>query len=603
MSDLAHKLTEEELAALEKRIEREYDRAAKEVERKAADYLAQFEKKDAAKRELLDAGKITEQEYRTWRIGQVATGKRWTELQEQLARDVSALNQTTALSIGERMNRVFSINHNFAAYELEHGLGLNLQFTLYDERTVARLLRDNPRLLPKPKIDIPADVRWNKSKIASEITQGILQGEPLPKVAKRLMNVTDMNKSSAIRNARTAMTGAQNAGRLESYEYARSIGVKLQKEWLATLDGHTRDEHRILDGQKVDIDEPFEVMGDKIMYPGDPNAAGYLVYGCFIGETKIASDSDIVRSYRYEYDGDLIFIETSLGINFTCTPNHPILTRRGWVKAGLINNSDSLAIADIGNDSNGCGESDIQDIHSGLKTSHGSPDKFRSVHRVSSNRVNFHGDIPTSDVEVITKKRLLRERWNASTVERINKILLEYSNKSFSGKRAFVKRLVGIRNATLCIMRVLRKSLSFFRRCLGHPQVHGFRPVSRSYSGAIQNTINNLPAETEFSGETLCGLSGEISFDNVVRIKVVFAKCHVYNLQTINGYYFVNSSIAQNGVKCNGKYAIAHNCRCTMISSVADISELEPAYRRDSIGKGLVADMSYSEWEAARGGE
>lgn len=291
MPDLAHKLTDKELDALERKIKREYERAGKEVERKAAEYFAKFEAKDAAKLEEVAAGKINERQYKLWRQNQMLTGKRWTDLRDQLASDLSAVNKNTAAMLSNPMNRVFALNHNFAAYTLEHGLGLNLQFTLYDERTVARLLRDNPRLLPKPKIDIPADKLWNKAKISGEITQAVLQGEAIPKIANRLQTVTDMNRSSAIRNARTAITGAQNAGRLDSYEYAQGIGIRLQKEWMATLDDRTRDEHRALDGQKVDIDEPFTVDGAEIMYPGDPAADGYLVYGCRC--TMISSVADV----------------------------------------------------------------------------------------------------------------------------------------------------------------------------------------------------------------------------------------------------------------------------------------------------------------------
>lgn len=280
MSDLAHKLTDEELDALEKKIKREYERAGKEVTKKAEDYFSKFNSKDADKLQLVKDGKLTQKEYVIWRQNQMLTGKRWTDLRDQLASDLSAINQNSAALMSEPLNRVFALNHNYAAYALEKSLGLNLQFTLYDERTVARLLRDNPALLPKPKVDIPLDKLWNKSKISGEITQAILQGEALPKVAKRLQTVTDMNKASAVRNARTAVTGAQNAGRSESYEYAQSIGIRLQKEWVATLDDRTRDEHRALDGQKVDIDEPFIVDGQEIMYPGDPAAEGYLVYGC-----------------------------------------------------------------------------------------------------------------------------------------------------------------------------------------------------------------------------------------------------------------------------------------------------------------------------------
>ena len=45
-----------------------------------------------------------------------------------------------------------------------------------------------------------------------------------------------MSLASAIRTARTATTAAQNAGRMDSYHAAEGMGIKLKKEWLATLD-------------------------------------------------------------------------------------------------------------------------------------------------------------------------------------------------------------------------------------------------------------------------------------------------------------------------------------------------------------------------------
>ena len=46
-----------------------------------------------------------------------------------------------------------------------------------------------------------------------------------------------MNRASTIRTARTSVTAAQNAGRMDSYHSAEEMGIKLKKEWLATLDG------------------------------------------------------------------------------------------------------------------------------------------------------------------------------------------------------------------------------------------------------------------------------------------------------------------------------------------------------------------------------
>lgn len=103
-----------------------------------------------------------------------------------------------------------------------------------------------------------------------------------------------MNRASAIRTARTSVTAAQNAGRMDSYAAAEKMGIKLKKQWLATLDGRTRHAHAMLDGQTAKTDKPFHVDGYEIMYPGDTSAPGYLVYNCCC--TLIAALADAPKA-------------------------------------------------------------------------------------------------------------------------------------------------------------------------------------------------------------------------------------------------------------------------------------------------------------------
>jgi len=51
------------------------------------------------------------------------------------------------------------------------------------------------------------------------------------------------------------------------------------------------------------VDEPFEVNGEKIMYPGDPSAAGYLVYNC---RCSLVSSVDGVKDLDPVYRKDSI---------------------------------------------------------------------------------------------------------------------------------------------------------------------------------------------------------------------------------------------------------------------------------------------------------
>ena len=121
-----------------------------------------------------------------------------------------------------------------------------------------------------------------------------------------------MSRDSAIRAARTAVTGAQNAGRMDSYAAAEKMGIGLKKEWLATLDNRTRHAHAMLDGQKADIDKPFEVDGYKIMFPGDRSAPGYLVYNCrctLVAAVDGVDTSDAMRRAREPETGETVLIK------------------------------------------------------------------------------------------------------------------------------------------------------------------------------------------------------------------------------------------------------------------------------------------------------
>ena len=105
----------------------------------------------------------------------------------------------------------------------------------------------------------------------------------MDKIAKRIMNVQEMNKTQAIRSARTIVTGAENKGRQDSYKRAESDGIILQKEWISSdQPGRTRDWHMpgAFESLIVDIDDPFINEMGEIMYPGDPSAHPANTYNC-----------------------------------------------------------------------------------------------------------------------------------------------------------------------------------------------------------------------------------------------------------------------------------------------------------------------------------
>lgn len=278
MADTAHYQTDLKLEEMEKRLSAIYSRAEKEIQKTADEYFAQFAKQDEAKRKLLEQGKITEEEYTKWRKGKVMYGKRFTEMKEQCAKQLLNVNQTALAYVNGELPEVYAINYNALAGSVD-GVG-GYSFTLVDADTVRNLAVTDASLLPYKELDPAKDIPWNMKKINAETLQGILQGESMDKIAKRLRNVQEMNKTQAIRSARTLVTGAENKGRQDSYKRAEADGIVIKREWIATNDSRTRHWHAELDGVEVDVDEPWVNEFGEIMYPGDPSADPANTYNC-----------------------------------------------------------------------------------------------------------------------------------------------------------------------------------------------------------------------------------------------------------------------------------------------------------------------------------
>lgn len=285
-NDPAHEFTDEEIKRIEKEITKEYRQAHKEVTQKTKEYFKAFERKDKEWQELVKDGKVTEEEYIAWRRGQMLVGKRWQGLCDTLAEDYANTAQIAQSIAKEHAPTVYAVNHNYSTFECEKGSGMDTSYTLYSRESIERLYRENPKIYHnygkavEKKIKMGEQVPWDKKRVRSVLTQAVLQGESIPKITKRLEIVTGGDHKAAIRNARTMMTGVQNAGRIDAMKRANDLGIPTRKQWLATVDGRTRHWHRELDGVIKDIDEPFENEIGKIMFPADPDADGANVYNC-----------------------------------------------------------------------------------------------------------------------------------------------------------------------------------------------------------------------------------------------------------------------------------------------------------------------------------
>lgn len=181
--------------------------------------------------------------------------------------------------------------------------------------------------------------------IGSTLTQGVGLGESIDKLAGRVQSVFDSSDSRATLIARTEVVGASNS---LSFDFGQAIHdtgtIALQRTWLATLDERTRPDHADADGQTVEgYDTPFDVGGEELMYPGDENGSPEQVANCraVAPGTRIAVDG-LVSMSRVVAQEYLVRLVCASGQQLAASPEHPVLTTRGFVRADQISEGDDL---------------------------------------------------------------------------------------------------------------------------------------------------------------------------------------------------------------------------------------------------------------------
>ena len=286
--DKAHTLTDKKLMEMEKKLHGIYGRAKKEVGESWKKYIAESSEKISALQAAYDAAKKTGDKNEIRSAG-IALGKakkevtmldgHYRRLTESLSMDISTVNGRAIAYTNGKLADIYALNYNHIAERIESTVS-GYSFELVDAATIRNLATKEKTLLPYKRIDGAKDVRWNVQRVNSEVLQGILQGEPMDKIASRLSNVLDMNETSAIRNARTSVTSAENKGRMDMIHEAAEKGIVVHKVWMAANDSRTREAHAELDGEEVAEEEYFVNSIGEILYPGDPDAEPENTYNC-----------------------------------------------------------------------------------------------------------------------------------------------------------------------------------------------------------------------------------------------------------------------------------------------------------------------------------
>lgn len=286
--DEAHEAVDAEIKELAKKINAEYREAAKRVTEQLKRGLREYERDRRAKSaEYAERiSRLTDQaakdrlasEFAAWREAALSEATAREDLLARINYEILDADKLAREIVAGRTGEVFSANVAWGTWQIEKGLGSTCTaFTIYDQDTVARLLTEDPNLYPVPDLDTQKAWRWNQGHLQSVVTQAAVSGSSVDDIAKDLRRVMAMNVRDSIRVARTAMTGAENAGRVDAYRRAQAMGIELEQVWLATLDGVTRPSHRAMDGERASVGGTFS---NGCRFPGDPSGPASEVMNC-----------------------------------------------------------------------------------------------------------------------------------------------------------------------------------------------------------------------------------------------------------------------------------------------------------------------------------
>lgn len=304
MTDKARQETDKELEKIEKELTKIYERAGKEIGETWKNYLIEVGKEIASlENDLAEAKKTNDKELINKLDKELKSKKRektllnnhYKNLTETTANQLLNVNKIAVAYVNDQLPKIYATNYNWSGQTISSLAGGAISFEVVSPEVVRNfVMEEDKNFLPARKVAPKKDIKWNIKKINGEVLQGILQGESIPKIAKRLTNVQEMNKNASIRTARTIITAAENKGRQDAAEKAAKKGVILKKMWLSTPGKRTRDWHakagrKYNKSNAIPIDEPFIVNGEKMMYPGDKSlgASGANLYNCRCSRREI----------------------------------------------------------------------------------------------------------------------------------------------------------------------------------------------------------------------------------------------------------------------------------------------------------------------------
>lgn len=379
--------------------------------------------------------------------------------------------------------------------------------------------------------------------LQGRIVTAVHRGTRVEELSKEIQSRYGVVRSRADligRDQTTKLYGQLNRRRQESVGLRRYL-------WETVGDQRVRDSHAELEGEEYDFDDPPVTNED-----GDTNNPGED-YQCFIGSLEIEAFGLAKKFFRRWFSGELAEIITLSGKTLSVTPNHPVLTDRGWIAAKALDLGDKLIQASLQN--LGASGLDIDDAKMPFEKVFDFSELTLGIVGQAGTGAQFHGDGTDEQIDVISLEGKLTIDSEPGSPQGDGKFFLTSSDE-MGGKIPLTSQ--GYLMAMGCArgfspdsaMGGLGQGEPLGDGGLRHALEHRGGTVTKFDAEFLETACESGAGDAGIFGELQKAFPGTIAFDQIVEIRVRHFEGHVYNLENENGWYIANG-------------LIIHNCRCT----------------------------------------
>ena len=412
-------------------------------------------------------------------------------------------------------------------------------------------------------VDNP-NAKWSIAQTTREdlqavLTDGVEQGWSSQQLRDAIESSGAFGEDRALMIARTELAFAHVAGNVEGWKQS---GEVTGKRWLLGDLHDVPDEcDDAADEGVIAFDDDFST-GDA-WPPAHPNCC------CLLPGQRVLAPN-VTSVMRRSYEGEVFVLCTAAGHELSVTPEHPILTSNGWVAARLLQKGDDLF-----------GGANINGFAFANEDERQQPSLIEDVFgAVGANRpvtiagcivpAHFDRNHGVVDCEVYTVRpdAALSANRDGEVCKEPNKV-------------AFVREAL-VRNCHVLLTLLLSSTvpdflitatdrlMAFFRVCSSDlmrflfrssfaPPFFGLSTLESAESGAITKAPFSVDypkvtgklkgaifRPTGIGDDFSKRLSCRVERDQLVSIRRSFFRGHVYNLQTVEGWYEANGIITHN---------------------------------------------------------